>query len=171
MFLPFFPLTMWCVLFTAAEWKGPTAGLKPRFPQNLFPCQLVRNAVYICSGMWLGVIGCLLGLEGLLMSLHSFGSLREDFSVSRLGTRGQRAGLRWIVEEVIHKRRVVVRHMFSETHADLGVIAPTGPQGGKVWSEKVHLEDGFTWKETQYSFIYSLNSVIFHFLEILLMFQ
>lgn len=116
--------------------------------------------------MRLGVIGYLLVLEGVLMSLHSFGSLRKDFSVSWLRTRGERAGLGWIVEKVIHKWRVVTRHMFSETHADLGVIAPTGPQGEKVRSEKVHLEDGVTWKETQYSFIYYLNSVIFHFLQI-----
>lgn len=148
-FILFFPpLNKCCVLFAAAEWKGPTAGLKPGSPQNLVPCHLALNSVYICARVWMSIIRCLLVCEGFSMSLHSFGGLLKDFSVLWLSIRGQWVGLWGIVEKVIQQWWVVVRHVFSKTHADHSVIASTGPRGGKVWSEKMHLEDRVTWMET-----------------------
>lgn len=142
------PLNTCCVLFAAAEWKSPAAWLKPGFPQNLVPRHLALNAVCVSVGVWMSVIRRLHLREGASMSLRSFGSLLQDFSVSRLGIRGQRAGLGGVAEEVVQQRRVVVRHVLSMTQTDLGVIAPASSRGRKVGSEKVHLEDRVTWMET-----------------------
>lgn len=128
------------VLCAAAERKCPTAWLKPGFPQNLFPRHLVQNPVYI--------IRRLLVYEGVSMALHSFGGLREDLRVSRLGLGGQWVGLRGIPEKVKNQRRVVVGHVLSEALADICVVASTSTRWGKVRCEKVHLKDRVTWTKT-----------------------
>lgn len=86
--------------------------------------------------------------EGVLMPFHSFGRLREDLRVARLGLGGQWAGLRGIPEKVKDQRRVVLGHVLPEALADVGVVASTGTRWGKVRSEIVHLKDRVTWTET-----------------------
>lgn len=139
---------MCCVLFAAAEWKSPTAGLKPGPPQNLVPCHLAFNAAFIFTGVRMSIISHLLVCEGIFMSLYSFGGLLEDFGIPRLRIRAQWAGLWGVVEKVVQQWWVVVRHVFSVTETDLSLVASTGSRGRKVGSEKVHLEDGVTWMET-----------------------
>jgi len=80
-------LNMCYVFFAATEWKGPTAGLKPRSPQNFLPSHLAWSTMCVCVGV--GIRIC----EGTLMPLHSFGGLRKDFRISWLSIRGQWAGL------------------------------------------------------------------------------
>lgn len=132
------------ILFAATKRKGPTARLKPGSPQNLFPCQLVWNTIYV----QLSIIPLLLICEGVLMSLHSFGSLLKDLMVSWLILRGQWTGFCGITEQVKDKRWAVVCHMFSRTSADTCIVASASPQGEKVRGEKVRLEYRVTWKKT-----------------------
>lgn len=90
----------------------------------------------------------LLVYEGVSMAFHSFGGLRQNLRVSRIGLGGQWAGLRGIPEKVKNQRRVVVGHVLSEALADTSVVASTSARWGKVRSEKVHLKDRVTWTET-----------------------
>lgn len=82
------------------------------------------------------------------MSLHSPGGLLEDFGISRLSVRGQRAGLGGVAEKVVQQRRVVVGHVLPVTQTDLGVVAAAGSRGREVRGEKMRLEDRVSWMET-----------------------